>query len=315
MLDCGSQRYIDFVKALIKDGLLKNIEGIFVTHYHGDHTDYVQRAAEEFGCPVYSTSEYEDILEKPEAYHMAAMTPNAIAEVVGKRDGAKMAWREFELTFHYFPGQALYHGALMVKKAGETPIFFIGDAFTPSGMDDYCTLNRNLVRDDQGYLLCFKKLRALKGDYWLMNEHVNFVFRYTPEQLDYLESRYRKRGELLADMFPWDDPNYGVDEQWAWFYPYGALSNRGKRLSLEFQIWNHSDKERTYSIQCNAPPGMTLLDYALNATVPARGRKSIPMRFYVSESASVGAHILTADVFTEGMAFREWAEAIVTIEQ
>ncbi len=315
MLDCGSQRYIDFVKKLMSDGLLKKIDGIFVTHYHGDHTDYVQRAAEEFKCPVYSTVEYEDILEKPEAYHMAAMTPNAIKEVIGKKDGATMKWKEFELTFHYYPGQALYHGGLLVKKAGETPIFFIGDAFTPSGMDDYCALNRNLARDDQGYLLCFKKLREMKGDYWLMNEHVNFVFRYTPAQLDYLESRYRKRIEILAELFPWDDPNYGIDEQWAWIYPYGSETKTGKRLTYEVQIWNHSTKERTYSIQCNVPEGMTQLDHALNTTVPARGRKTIPLRVYVSRDAKPGNHLVTADVFTEGMAFREWVETIVTVSE
>ncbi len=313
MLDCGSQRYIDFVKKLMDDGLLKKIDGIFVTHYHGDHTDYVQRAAEAFQCPVYSTVEYEDILENPSAYHMAAMTPHAIKNVIGKKDGAKMKWKEFEFTFHYFPGQALYHGALLVGKEGETPIFFIGDAFTPSGMDDYCTLNRNLVREDQGYLLCFRKLREMKGDYWLMNEHVNFVFRYTPAQLDYLESRYRKRAAILSTLFPWDDPNYGIDEQWAWFYPYGAETQAGRRVSHEIQIWNHSDRERTYSIRCNVPEGMIQLDHALNATVPAGERISIPLRVYVSKDAKPGNHLITADLFSEGMAFREWAECIVTV--
>ncbi len=315
MLDCGNQRYIDFVKKLMADGLLKKIEGIFVTHYHGDHTDYVQRAAEEFKCPVYSTVEYEDILEKPEAYHMAAMTPNPIKEVIGKKDGETMKWKDFELTFHYYPGQALYHGGLLVKKRGETPIFFIGDAFTPSGMDDYCTLNRNLAREDNGYLLCFKKLREMEGDYWLMNEHVNFVFRYTQEQLDYLESRYRKRIEVLSELFPWDDPNYGIDEQWAWIYPYGSETKAGTRVTCEFQIWNHSNKERNYSIRCNVPEGVVLLDYALNTTVPARGRKTIPMRVFVSKGVKPGNHLITADVFTEGMAFRDWVETIVSVTE
>lgn len=315
MLDCGSKRYIDFVKKLMADGLIRKIEGIFVTHYHGDHTDWVQAAAEEFKCPVYSTTEYEDILEKPEAYHMAAMTPNAIRDVTGLKDGTVMKWRDFELTFHFYPGQALYHGGLLVRKAGDKTIFFIGDAFTPSGMDDYCTLNRNLVREDNGYLYCFKKLRELKGEVWLMNEHVTFIFKYTPAQLDYLESRYRERIRMLGELFPWDDPNYGIDEQWAWFYPYGTGADRGKTLSYEFQIWNHSARERDYAIKCNVPEGVIQLDYALNVTIPAGGRKNVPLKFYVSKNAKPGNNILTADVFTEGMAFREWAETIVTVAE
>lgn len=315
MLDCGSKRYIDFVKKLMADGLIKKIEGIFVTHYHGDHTDWVQAAAEEFKCPVYSTTEYEDILEKPEAYHMAAMTPNAIKDVTGLKDGTVMKWRDFELTFYFYPGQALYHGGLLVKKPGDKTIFFIGDAFTPSGLDDYCTLNRNLVREDNGYLYCFKKLRELKGDVWLMNEHVSFIFKYTPVQLDFLESRYRERIRMLSELFPWDDPNYGVDEQWAWFYPYGAETERGKTLTYEFQIWNHSARERDYAIQCNLPDGMIQLDYALNVTVPAGGRKNVPVKFYVSKKTEAGNRIITADVFSDGMAFREWAETIVTVTE
>lgn len=315
MLDCGSKRYIDFVKKLMADGLITKIEGIFVTHYHGDHTDWVQAAAEEFKCPVYSTTEYEDILEHPEAYHMAAMTPNAIKDVTGLKDGTVMKWRDLELTFYFYPGQALYHGGLLVKKPGDKTIFFIGDAFTPSGMDDYCTLNRNLVREDNGYLYCFKKLRELKGEVWLMNEHVTFIFKYTPAQLDYLESRYRERIRMLGELFPWDDPNYGVDEQWAWFYPYGAGTVRGKTLSYEFRIWNHSSRERTYAIQCNLPEGMIQLDYALNVTVAAGARKNVPLKIYVSKKAIPGNNIVTADVFSEGMAFREWAETIVTVAE
>ncbi len=60
---------------------------------------------------------------------------------------------------------------------------------------------------------------------------------------------------------------------------------------------------------------MTQLDYALSATVPARERKSIPLRVYLSKDLKPGNHLITADVFTEGMAFREWAETIVTVSE
>jgi hypothetical protein len=83
-----------------------------------------------------------------------------------------MRWNEYNLTFHFFPGQTIYHGALLVRRQDEKPVFFIGDAFSPSGIDDYCVLNRNLVGEQQGYMLCLKKLRRIKQDFWLINEHI-----------------------------------------------------------------------------------------------------------------------------------------------
>lgn len=316
MLDCGSERYIKFVKDLMAQGLIKRIEGIFVTHYHGDHTHYVQRAAEEFNCPVYATEEYEDILENPGAWHMPAGTPYAIKDVMGLRDRTTVRWHEYEFTFRFFPGQTLLHGALLVQKPGTKPIFFIGDAFTPSGLDDYCVLNRNLLHEDTGYLKCLDIVRDYEkqlGGLWLMNEHVTYVFEYTDEQKDYLEQRYRERAAILRELFPWDDPNYGVDEQWAWFYPYGVDANAGDEIAFEFRFYNHSPKARTMRVIPNLPTGFTLVKGPLSVHVPARKEAVVPLKIRVTRTIPPGPHILTADVITEGIELREWAEAIVTI--
>ncbi len=319
LLDCGSQRYIDFVKNLMKQGLVKKVEGIFVTHYHGDHTHFVQAAAEEFKCPVYSTEEYEDILENPGAWHMAAGTDKPIKEVIGMKDGAKMKWHEYDLTFRFFPGQTLLHGALLVRKPGAKTVFFVGDAFTPSGMDDYCVLNRNLLHEDTGYLRCFKIMRQLTkdiGDYYLMNEHVNFIFSYTPKQMDFLEGGYRERIAMLRDLVPWDDPNYGVDEQWAWFYPYGVDTTPGKTLKFEFRFWNHSPKARQMSLKPNLPEGFSLVGgKKLSAQIGPNKQAVVPVEVQVSSGARLGVHIITADVFSKGIDLREWAEAIVTVKE
>ena len=316
MLDCGTGSVIKHVKGLMQQGLIKKIEGLFITHYHGDHVHYVQEAAEEFGCPVYATTEYEDILENPGAYHMAAMTPNPVGEVIGKPDGTVMKWREYELTFRFYPGQAYYHGALLVKNPEGKRVFLVGDAFTPSGMDDYCLLNRNLLHEDTGYLRCFRILKELaeEGDYYLINQHVPYFFQYTTSQLDYLESTYRERIEMIRELVPWDDPNYGVDEQWAWFYPYGQETKAGKKVNLEFRLWNHSPKDRLFTIRPHLPAGLTLLDHALSVEIPAGGRKTIPISVYLSKDTAAGDHIVTADVFSEGIALREWSEAIVTVK-
>ncbi len=312
LLDCGYQRVIDAINDLIANDVIKQIDGIFVTHYHDDHTDMVQAAADGFQCPVYATQEYADVLERPEAYHLPAMTANPIHNIQVLPNGHQMKWHEFTLTFHFFPGQTYYHGALFAKKPGDKPIFFIGDAFAPSGIDDYCVLNRNLLHNDSGYLLCLNKIRAVQEPFWLVNEHIAYVFSFSPVELDYIEKRYRERIAMMRELFPWDDPNYGIDERWAVFYPYGATVAPGKTVPLEMRITNHSPVERTFKVTPRIPTGWQLSRASATLRLPARESGSIKLP--VTSTDEVGIFLVTADVESDGMEFREWAEALITVE-
>lgn len=312
LLDCGYQRVIDAIKKLMDNGVVKQVDGIFVTHYHDDHTDMVQAAAEEFSCPVYSTVEYQDILENPAAYHMPAMTSNAIQGIHAVPSGQSMKWQEFDLTFQFFPGQTIYHGALLVRRAKERPIYFIGDAFAPSGIDDYCLLNRNLVHDDGGYRLCFQKLRAIGEPFWLVNEHIPYVFEFSGDELDYLERRYDQRVEILRDLFPWDSPNYGVDEQWAVFYPYGANTKSNEHLHLAVRVTNHSPTPREFKIRPHLPDGISLVQH--DSTITLAPGQSGKCELDVRVAAGAGNYVITADVSSEGMEFLNWTECLVTVE-
>ena len=68
----------------------------------------------------------KDVLEHPEAYHLPAMTDHPIKDVVGVVDGDRLKWREHDFTFHFYPGQTFYHGALWVERADHDPIFHGG---------------------------------------------------------------------------------------------------------------------------------------------------------------------------------------------
>jgi glyoxylase-like metal-dependent hydrolase (beta-lactamase superfamily II) len=311
LLDCGYQKVIDSVKELMKQGRVKKVDGIFVTHCHDDHTDYVQAAADAFNCPVYALTEYEDVLSRPGAYHLPALTTNVIRDVRAVKSGAKMDWQEFELTFHFYPGQMLHHGALLARRGSDKPVFFVGDSFSPSGMDDYCLLNRNLLHEDVGYLMCLKKLREFRGNYWLINEHIPYVFSFNDKELDYLETRYRARIAALRELFPWDDPNYGIDEQWAVFYPYGNEAEAGKEVTLEVRIMNHSPAPRTFTFTPHVDAGMKLLKHERSITLAARQSGSIPI--HVQTPSEAGNYLVTCDLDSKDMAFREWIEAIVTV--
>ena len=312
LLDCGSERVIDAVNDWIEQGLVRGIEGLFVTHYHDDHTDAVQKAAEVFGCPVYAVHEYKDVLENPAAYHLPAMTSNSILDVTGMEDGTKMQWREFNFTFHFYPGQAYYHGALMVEKPEHEPIFFIGDSFSPSGMDDYCLLNRNLMQKDTGYFLCMNKLRQISGDYWLINEHIPHIFRFSDVELGYLEHRYSQRHEIISELVPWDDPNYGIDEQWAFFYPYGAEMSGGSRREFEVRLTNHSPVPREFQITPRGKQGVIAKSGTIRLELPARATGKV--KFEVQAPRKAGTYLVTADVVSGEMRFENWIEAMIIVD-
>ena len=97
-----------------------------------------------------------------------------------------MPWKNFELTFFYFPGQTLYHdGLLMENKNGEA-IFFTGDSFTPAGIDDYCFQNRNMLHEGTGYLYCLDVLKKFPTHVLLSNQHIKPLFTFSRQQLDHM---------------------------------------------------------------------------------------------------------------------------------
>ena len=311
LLDCGGQRQFDYVKGLVEKGVVKKIDGIFVTHTHDDHSHMVKAASEEFGCPVYSTIEYEDVLENPGHYLMPGLTENAVADVKGMKDGAVMKWREYEFMFRYYPGQMFYHGALLVKRPKEDPVFFIGDSFAPTGIDDYCLLNRNLVHEDSGYPRCFKIVRQLPKNTWLVNEHVPHLFRFSDKELTYLETRYAERTKILRKLFPWDDPNYGIDERWATFYPYGNVMKPGETREIEVRLSNHSPVKRDFRISPRGHQGVEVLGDPQNVSLGSR--EDGKAKFSIRAPNKKGVYVITADVDSDNMHFRDWLETIIEV--
>ena len=200
MIDCGTKKDLEEVRKLKASGRIKSLDGIFITHYHYDHTDFVNDAVKEFGCPVYVTQELKGILENPGAYHMPSMTSAGIPNLTIMKEGQKMSWKDFELTFVYFPGQTLYHDGLLMEKSNGEAVFFTGDSFTPAGIDDYCFQNRNILHEGTGYLYCLEVLKKLPPNVLLSNQHIKPLFRFSPQQLDHMTTRIAVNVTLLSKI-------------------------------------------------------------------------------------------------------------------
>lgn len=313
LIDCGSEAIIADIVKMIESGLVSEIDGIYVTHYHDDHTNCIGEAVREFDCPVYSCRMLTDILERPGAYRLPCLTPNAIENLISLADGHKMRWREFDLTSYDFPGQTIYHGALLAERNDGQKIFFIGDSFTPSGIDDYCLLNRNLLHKDMGYNYCLNMLMKMPQDYLLVNQHVVETFRYDKAQIEHMTTMLAKRKDILAGLFPWSEPNYGIDERWARMHPYCQKASPGQTVQIAVKILNHSSSSGVFTTRPNVPEGFSIHPREMSRSVEPLKESEMTFEIAVPGNATKKLYIVTCDVEFGEWDLRKWCEAMVDI--
>ena len=311
VVDAGYAKLMPELQRLQSEGRIRGVDGIWITHYHDDHTDYVNDVVATFGSPVYFTQSMAEVIANPAGFRLPCLTKRPIPVQNAKRDGETLRWNEWQFTFWNFPGQTLYHGGLVARRDDGQTYLFVGDSFTPSGMDDYCMQNRDLLRQGTGYEYCLRKISTLPKDTWLMNQHVAPMFRYSGQQIERMQSELAKRSEALRKLAPWPDINYMVDESWARMYPYGQTAKSGGQVRVTLRITNHAPGAMTYRVKWNVPQGWSLLSGADSASVKAHEEGAIEAAFQVSGR---GLHIVTADVGFGSWQLQSWTEALVRVE-
>jgi glyoxylase-like metal-dependent hydrolase (beta-lactamase superfamily II) len=310
LIDAGFRGTRPKLDELAAQGRLKSLDGIWITHYHDDHTDYAQALADQFRCPIYFTPRLSDILEHPSHYRMPCLTTASITSGKPQGDGTKMRWHEFQLTFFEFPGQTLYHDGLLAERDGGGALFFTGDSFTPSGMDNYCLQNRDFLHDGQGYLYCLRALQRLPKNVWLVNQHVEPTFRFSDEQYARMRAEFLKQGAALAELSPWPDPNYAIDESWASIDPYATETRSGDNVTIRLRILNHSPRPETYRLKWNLPAAWKVVEGDRELAIPARAEREARAVFAVKGD---GVQVITADVTFGDRQLREWVEALIRV--
>ena len=313
LIDCGSDAIIREVTKLKEEGRLSRLDGLVITHYHDDHTNKVSELLREFDCPVYASQQSADVLAHPAAYRLPCLTSNAISNLTAVPDGHKMRWKEFDITIYYFPGQTLYHDALLVEKDGGEKIFFIGDSFTPSGIDDYCLQNRNFLHQGTGYFYCLDILRKMPPNCLLINQHVLEPFRFSPDQLEHMTKVLEERRRILADLFPWDEPDYGIDEQWARIYPYGQQAKAGQCVEVTVKILNHSSSAHTYTASLNVPDGLQSEPKSASVRIEPREEAQLHFAITLPQMVSKKLCVVTCDVEFDIRRVRDWCECLIEI--
>lgn len=311
LIDAGYEGTGPKIQQLFAEHRLKSVEGIWITHYHDDHTDFAQALATRYHCPLYFTPRLTDILEHPSHYRMPCLTAARITSGRPQPDGTHMRWHEFQFTFFDFPGQTLYHDGLLVERNDGSSLFFTGDSFTPSGIDDYCLQNRDFVDDGEGYIYCLNVLERMPSNVWLVNQHVEPTFRFSPDQFERMRTELLKRRNILKQLAPWPDPNYEIDESWAAIAPYGSEVHRGGNVTLYLRILNHSPQRETYDVKWNVPRGWKISMADREVAIPPH-QEGTAQAVLTAEGS--GLKVVTADVGFNGQQLHEWTEALVQVK-
>lgn len=268
LMDCAGDAP-ERIRSLQASGRLGQIEGLWITHYHDDHVDHVNAFIAAQPCPVIVHRTMADLLRRPEAYWMPCLDPRPITPNRITSDGESWQWRGFTVTAYDLPGQTFYDAALLVERGSER-VLFVGDSFTPGGLDDYCTLNRNLLGPGLGYDRCLALLDRLGPDVLLVNQHVAGGFVFSRAEVADMRRTLDERRRLFADLLDWDDPNFGLDPQWIRLEPYHCAARPGDRIEWTIIVQNYGVRLKRFRLELRLPDGWRSERDSGVLTVPAR---------------------------------------------
>ena len=316
VMDCGGPAVLKQLKKLLAEGTIRSVEGLWITHYHNDHVDAVPEFLETFRCPCIADRRVAEVITRPLAWRLPCMPRKPVKVDRVTKEGESWGWREFKMTAYHLPGQTLYHGGLLVERGG-LRMFFIGDSFTMAGIDDYCMFNRNWLGRDVGFDHCLALLARLRPTH-LFNCHVDEAFDFTDDELAFMRRNLAERRELFAQVMPWEDPNFGLDEPWVRCFPYEQKARAGETVGLAVWVTNHADGPRRVRCRPNPPlawqpPRDTGRPAWAEAVVPPKSEHPVPLRVEVPREARPGRHVVTVDVCFAQWVLPERAEAIIEV--
>ncbi len=312
VMDCGSGRVVKKIKELVAQGAIRKVEGLWVTHYHDDHTDAIPEFQKAFDCPCITDRAVAQVITDPLAWRLPCISPNQARVDRPTTDGESWTWHEFKMTAYHLPGQTLYHAGLFVEGQGHR-MLFVGDSFSRYGIDDYCTHNRDWLGRGVGFDRCIALVEKLQPTH-MFNCHINDAFTFTPEQCRFMRANLREREKLFGELVPWDDANYGMDEPWARCFPYEQKAEKGKPFELRVVVTNHSSERNTAACRAVLPrawSGGRSKDTAWAKTdIPAKKDGEVLLELRVPDDAPPGRHVIPVDLrygpwdlpqFTEGV--------------
>jgi len=291
---------------------IQRVEALWVTHYHFDHTDGIPLFQQEFDVPCITDRRLADVLTNPRAWRLPCLAPEAVRVDRPLEDGQSWEWHEFKLTSYFFPGQTLYHAALLAEGEG-LRMLFVGDSHTMSGIDDYCAQNRNFLGRDVGFQYCVSLVEKLQPTH-IFNCHVNPAFTFTDEEIRFMRQTLDERERRFGALVPWEHANYGLDESWVRCFPYTQQARAGQRVTVDVVFTNHAATAQGSACRAILPSvwGGAATDWQ-GAELPAKREQGVPLTFEIPDNATAGRYVVPIDVKHGPHDLPQFTEAVVDV--
>jgi len=312
LLDPSGESTVRKAEELIERNVVKGYDAIWITHYHSDHMDVAEEARQKFRCPVMTSRVMADVLSNPKAHLLTCLVDKPVKVDRPTVEGETWRWENFTLSSYHLPGQTFYHSGLFVVADNGNRYLFAGDSFTPTGIDDYCSWNRNFLGENVGFDRCVKLVQSLRPC-MIFNQHVEPGFRFTDEACDLILENLTEREALLAEMMPWWHPNFGTDERWISVYPYEQTIKPGATAPLQVRVMNHDGDAHEVRAAFMLPEGWGTVPCELDATCIAREETRLNFDISVPKSGGAARYVLPVCVSFGGLNLGSFREAIVEV--
>ncbi len=295
----------------LSEGEIAGYDAIWLTHYHHDHVGAAEEARTRFDAPILTDRIMADVITSPHRHFLTCLidAPAEVARPTG--DGETWRWRDYTLTAYHFPGQTHYHSGLFAVPEDGPTLFFAGDAVTPTGIDDYCTWNRNWLGKEVGFGRCLRLLRSLDPDL-IFNQHVEVAFRFSDAAYRLMLSALEQREKEYGDLVPWSHPDFATDESWVHTDPYEQRAKAGSTVRIAVRVRNHGGE------LCHARAGLQVPDGwkvtpAIRFACEAKREGSSWFDVCIPPDAT-GRHVLPVMLRFGETELGSWREAIVRVE-
>ncbi len=311
----------ELIKQLERDLGLKQVDMIVVSHYHDDHVGGIPDLMEKCGAKLWAHESFVDIIENPLHYSIPCLGigiyPNEPGPKVDRvlKENETFEWEGYEFTVFHFPGQTEYHAGMYAEIDGHR-MLFTGDCTyrpAPGTILHGANFNpRNYVRlgKGTGYLKCAELMRKWDPD-MLMSAHFGAI-PVDEKRIDEYYQWAKKLEPAFRKLVARENPNFGVDTNWASFYPYRVLAEAGETVTTEVRIRNHSDHATTATVAPILPEGWGSKPAERTIKVGPKKAGAAKFRLTIPDGDPLPLRtVITANVVFDGTNFGELADMVI----
>jgi glyoxylase-like metal-dependent hydrolase (beta-lactamase superfamily II) len=306
----GDQLSAQVVRAQLQR-IARDLEIAVLTHPHADHYGAAHEFAVREGLEIWALDEVAAVIAAP-AYRRAPHAhPRPLTVDRTFRDGQRVAWNEFTLTFRRLPGHSQW-GSVIFAEVDDRKVAFVGDAFLhpqhDGGTGGWAGLNGGFPSDvaDSAALLLAER------PHWVLASRggaFEFVAADWERRLAWAQEAARACDRLSTTGRHRADWNPGLVR----VEPFAARAATGEATRIEIVAENPLEFPQTLTVEI---PGRGLFaDIRRLIEVPPGGTVRMPLSLSILDTAIPGPQVLPLRIRAGGVERGDDAYFVLEVER